>query len=505
MIDDCRHRFSRPRDRRVETALAGVAALFLAACGEGSDYAAIADAPVIVPQTLAATRSTLVTPPTPTGLFVNPAYDDATGDTSAYIGWDSAPGATGYRVRYKINGGTLHVNTVGATPGTQLTGLSPGDQLTVTVVAFSSGGLSSATDPVNATLPHARTTAEDTNYNNAADYSEEASNGGVAVVVLQHGRKVFERYADGYNNEPHILASGTKSFSCALEAFAEQDGLLNLTTNVSSRITDWQSDPDKSPITVLHLLGLNSGMHGNPAYSPRTVPTLDTYNLAVNEIDSGNPAGGNAFIYDPLSFQNFALLFQISSGGTYGSGGAVSGGTDPVDYLQTKLFTPLGIASTSYGWTRDVQGHSQMAGGASFSATDWLKYGQFMLQKGTWQSARHLPAATVDYCTAGTGTGGYTNPSFHGYGLTWWLNRHYDGTYDDDVDIVPAAALPIDPDDDQIAPDVPEDMYMAAGAGFQRLYVIPSLDLVVVRFADDSASSDYSDNIFLGKLIGTVS
>ena len=171
MIDDCRHRFSRPRDRRVETALAGVAALFLAACGEGSDYAAIADAPVIVPQTLAATRSTLVTPPTPTGLFVNPAYDDATGDTSAYIGWDSAPGATGYRVRYKINGGTLHVNTVGATPGTQLTGLSPGDQLTVTVVAFSSGGLSSATDPVNATLPHARTTAEDTNYNNAADYS----------------------------------------------------------------------------------------------------------------------------------------------------------------------------------------------------------------------------------------------------------------------------------------------------------------------------------------------
>jgi hypothetical protein len=58
----------------------------------------------------------------------------------------------------------------------------------------------------------------------------------------------------------------------------------------------------------------------------------------------------------------------------------------------------------------------------------------------------------------------------------------------------------------QTAPDVPADMYMAAGLGKQRLYIIPSLGLVVERLAPISSedTTDWSDNQFLALLLGTA-
>jgi len=144
---------------------------------------------------------------------------------------------------------------------------------------------------------------------------------------------------------------------------------------------------------------LRSRLSGTTAYSPTNATNLDTYQEAVTETDSDAP--GEAFIYDPLSFQNFALIFQIKTGGVYQGNGQVNGGQDPLQYLQTKLFTPLGISQSAYVWTRDAKGHPQMAGGASFTATDWLKYGELVLQNGTWQSARLLPASNL---SAGLGT-----------------------------------------------------------------------------------------------------
>jgi CubicO group peptidase (beta-lactamase class C family) len=141
-----------------------------------------------------------------------------------------------------------------------------------------------------------------------------------------------------------------------------------------------------------------------------------------------------------------------------------------------------------------------MAGGASFTATDWLRYGQFMLQRGTWQSTRLLPAAAIDLCT-----GGYVNPAYRGYGISWWLNAHSAGTYDPTIDRLPPDGAP-QPGFDQVAPSAPVDTYMAAGTGNERLYVVPSLGLVIVRFAplDSTFTSSWSDNTFLGKAIGAL-
>ena len=83
--------------------------------------------------------------------------------------------------------------------------------------------------------------------------------------------------------------------------------------------------------------------------------------------------------------------------------------------------------------------------------------------------------------------------------------RTTNGTFDA-LDRVPSDGAPID-GADQFAPHAPADTFMAAGTGKERLYVIPSLGLVVVRFAplnSGGPGSSWSDDIFLGKLAGTL-
>jgi CubicO group peptidase (beta-lactamase class C family) len=437
-------------------------------------------------------------PAAATGLFVN-AAPDAGGDATkaaAYIGWiaSTGPNVTGYLVDYSVNGGVTASANV-TTTAFDLTGLSAGASLSVTVTAQNASGNSAPTTPVVVTLPSPATAAQNTAYASAAAYSD--SENGLAVVVFKNGQTAYTHYTNGYADTPQPLASGTKSFNCALEIFAQQDGYLTLNDNASGLIKEWGASANESQITLLDLLSLQSGLSGNAGYSPTNATNLDTYQEAVTETDSYPP--GKAFIYDPLSFQNFALIFQVKTGGTYQGNGQVNGGTDPLQYLQTKLFTPLGISQNAYVWTRDDKGHPQMAGGASFAATDWLKFGQFVLQNGTWQSTRLLSASELSYCT-----GGYVNPAYEGYGISWWLNAHNNGTYNPTINQIPPGVTPA-PGTDQIAPHAPVDMFMAAGTSNERLYIIPSLNLVVVRLQPVSAGlGTWSDDTFIGKAIGTI-
>ena len=267
----------------------------LAGCGSGAS--STTTPPVSSPGTPAAV----------TDLFVN-AAPDAGGDpakAAAYVGWTAStgPSVTGYVVSYAVNGGTAITTNV--TTGTTylLSGLPAGGALSVSVTAQNSAGSSSAVT-ATATLPSTATAAQNAAYASAAAYSDSES--GEAVLVFKNGATVYTHYTNGYSDTAHPLASGTKSFTCALEIFAEQDGDMTLSDNVSASITDWKTDANQSQITVLDLLSLQSGLSGNPGYSPTNATNLDTYQEAVTETDSYAPT--KSFIYDPLSFQNFALL-----------------------------------------------------------------------------------------------------------------------------------------------------------------------------------------------------
>lgn len=317
-------------------------------------------------------------------------------------------------------------------------------------------------------------------YQAAAQYS--AAQGGLALLVQQEGNLLFETYTNGFDaNRTNLLASGTKSFNSALAILAIQDPAISLTLSerVADTLTEWQTDPDKSLITVLDLLSLSAGLNDLPDYKATNVPNLDTYQLALNAISKFPPQ--RACIYSASNFQNFANLFERKSQGQ-----------DPVTFLQTNLFDPLGIQAVE--WQRDAKNKPQMAGGASLTARDWIKYGQLFLQEGVWQGSQLLNQGLVQLSTT------YPNPTFLGYGLTWWLNSPYGNSYNPGIDQIPQDGLGTGT---QIAPSAPEDMYMAAGTGNQRLYVIPSLRFVVVRFgqASSAARQSWSDEQFLKLLL----
>ena len=413
----------------------------------------------------------------PTDVFANPAI------TAADVGWSAVEGAARYRITARASGQSdVQSEQPATSTGARLSGLTADTDYRITVVAIDDAGeASAASAEVSVHVPRLLNTAQETTrFNSAASYSE--AHDGEAVLVVRDGEIVFQRYANRFNRtDAHVLASGTKSFSCAFMLAAEQDGLVQRNQRVADRLTEWQGDPNKSRITVLDLLSLQSGLSTNPDYNPAQVSELDTYALAVN--DPANYAPGQAFIYDPLAFQAFALMFERASNNT-----------DPIGYLQDKVFEPIGLTGDT--WQRDAQGHPQMAGGATMPAEAWARYGQLMLQNGTWRTSRVLPASGVRDCLT------YQNQAYLGYGITWWLNRPVAGTYDPNIDKIPVDGVA--GSGGKIAPRAPDDMVMAAGVGHQRLYLLPTQRLVVVRFAPLATELDeWSDDEFLGRLLGS--
>lgn len=314
----------------------------------------------------------------------------------------------------------------------------------------------------------------------AADYSDSVQGDG--LLVLKEGAVVFERYAGATTaTTAHLLASGTKSFSAALFALGLADGLWTLDENVSQTITEWQGDARKSLITIRHLLTLTSGLRDSDAYSAPNAPNLDTYDLAINHSTTPQPPGA-ACIYAPSNFQVFAALFERKTDGR-----------DPLEYLHARLFAPLGMSAASLAlWTRDVRGKPQMAGGAFYTAREWAAYGKLWLRGGQWSTQTLLDPPAMRLATS------IESPAFLGYGLTWWLNRDNEGTYTPGLDNVPIDGRG---DGTQIATNAPADMFMAAGSGKQRLYVIPSQGLVIVRFGK-LANSAFTDHALFAHLLG---
>ncbi len=321
--------------------------------------------------------------------------------------------------------------------------------------------------------------------------------GARAVVVIHNGQMVLERYGGaGGATVPEPLASGTKSFTCALAAAAEDDGFMRLDDLSSTVIAPWRPGgaaprvDRKREIRHVDLLSQSSGIAAG-ASAGSELKRVDSYAQAINALSLYAP--GHAMVYGPNSFQAFAAAFELSTGGSVDPGGSVTGGRDPVSYLQTRVFDRLGVVPGD--WERDTKGKPNFGGGARLTAGEWARYGQLILQNGRWNGEQVLSEAGVRRCT------GYETGAFRAYGLGWWLNRPTDGTYTPGVDSVP---WPADVRErfaagGKIAPDVPDSMFLAYGAGNMKMFVLPSHELVVVRLG---GSAD--DNRFLGVLIGTV-
>lgn len=289
----------------------------------------------------------------------------------------------------------------------------------------------------------------------ACDYS--ARHGGVTCVVMVAGQTVHEQYRQaGDEAERWRLASGTKSFSGVLAAAAAQDGLLSLDEPVSDTLTEWRTD-ERRAITVRQLLSLTSGIDTPaPFRGGRASPEATVERPAVHP-------PGTHFAYGQAPFQIFAALMARKLA-------AAMKGESPEAYLQRRVLAPLAITLEFKPVLLRGRSGTDWGGGGAMSARDWARFGEFVRQGGRWQG-RQLVDATV---LAQNFSGSSTHP---GYGLTWWLKPPpgatvpMEGTTENATDFYKggAATLPL------------AQVWMAAGAGKQRLVILPERQLVAVR------------------------
>jgi CubicO group peptidase (beta-lactamase class C family) len=293
----------------------------------------------------------------------------------------------------------------------------------------------------------------------AARYSAEHE--GDAVLVFRHDSLVLEEYQNGFDGQsPHQLASGTKAFSCVLAALGQADRLLTLDEPVAHTLVEFQDDSLTLRITIRQLLNLTSGLEPDAAGRGLT--------------QASRP--GQRFAYGGTGFAVFGEVMTRKLQGE-----------DLVAYLTRRVFAPLGIEVAQ--WLRDGAGHPGLASGAAITARAWGQFGLLLLNRGRWQGRQLIPGAALAEC-------GHGSPANPGYGLGMWLNAG-----------LPSGPPPpgverAGPKDRLIlAPDLPHDLWLAAGAGGQRLYILPSAGLVVVRFGHNTRP-DYKDDVFLQTLLG---
>jgi CubicO group peptidase (beta-lactamase class C family) len=310
----------------------------------------------------------------------------------------------------------------------------------------------------------------------AAKYSEGRR--GISTLVMQNGRTIFEHYANGGAVDARWpIFSGTKSFWGIAAMTAVGGGLFKLDDRVSDTITEWQNDPRKSQITVRQLLNATDGIDG--ASHLHRASIRDRNAMAVQLPLLAQP--GAAFIYGPSHLQIFSELLRRKLNGR---------ATSP--YLEQHVLNPLALSNLEY--KKDARGNPLAASGFELSAREWARLGQLVLGHGNYHGHQIVSADLLREAFVGS----RVNPA---YGLTFWLNRSA-GFMAHEVDIEKMLDLPWQSaawGNICICKSAPPDLVVALGSGYQRLFIIPSMNALIVR---QGQNAKFSDAYFLRLVLG---
>ena len=309
----------------------------------------------------------------------------------------------------------------------------------------------------------------------AADYS--ARHQGKSLLVIDHGKEVFERYANGGSaGEKLKIYSGTKGFWVLAALAAEEAGILSLDEPVAGTIREWRDDARKSQVTLRDLLNFTSGLE--PVFHLHSDEVADRNATALAA--SAVAERGTRFIYGPAALQVFEEVLRRKLAAKHETA---------TQFLERRVLEPLGLGPQIY--KTDRAGNPLLASGFRMTAGQWSRMGRLILRGGS----PVVSASDLAKCFRGTAA----NPAF---GMGFWNNHeaHSPGAREFDIEDM----LELDwPKQDWrgtcICRDAPSDLVAGIGSMYQRLFVIPSMELVIVR---QGTGGHFSDGEFLRLLLG---
>jgi CubicO group peptidase (beta-lactamase class C family) len=255
-------------------------------------------------------------------------------------------------------------------------------------------------------------------------------------LVIRHGRIVAEWYfADADRNSKYAAYSTSKSLSSMATGLAIADGKLALDHTVGQYIPD-AAPEGKRLITVKQLLSMTSGVHNDPGIGQQD--DLFSYATKTAEMDH---APGAKWDYNNTGLALLSPVFSKAVG-------------KPIDeFLSERVFQPIGMTADDWTWERR-EGLPLPYSGCHTTARSLGRIGLMVLHQGQWKDRQVVPASWLRESVAPSQE---LNPS---YGYLWWNNTT--GKW----------------------PNVPKDAYAALGKWDNNIFVVPSLDLVVIRQSD---------------------
>lgn len=263
-------------------------------------------------------------------------------------------------------------------------------------------------------------------------------------IILKDGKIVLEKYFGSFTTDSvHYWASAGKSLMAVVAGVAQEKGFININNSVSGYLgAGWTAAPaaKENAITVRHLLSMTSGLDDTPA------PPCDNESPEASCLTYRTDTS-QRWAYHTGAYQKIASVLSAASGQ------GINGFTN--QQVANRIgMTGLWVAGVYYSKTRSM-----------------ARFGLLALNKGVWQNDTLIKNAA--YWNQMTSTSQPFNPA---YGYLWWLNGKSSF-------LAPGIPFPFN---GSLVPNAPPDMFAALGKNDQKIYVVPSKGLVVVRTGESA-------------------
>ena len=274
-----------------------------------------------------------------------------------------------------------------------------------------------------------------------------------SFMILQNGKVVMEYYFNGHTSTtPWYWASAGKTLTSTITGIAEQEGFLNINNKVSQYLgTGWTSAPlaKENLITCKHLLTMTSGLD-------------DSLGDDVSPVNLQYKAdAGTRWAYHNV----YVKLQDVVAAAT---------GQSWSQYFNVKLRDKIGM-SGSWVQSGDLSVY--------WSTTrSMARFGLLTLNNGNWNGNQII---NQNYFQSAVTTSQNINLA---YGYLWWLNGKT--SYH-----LPQTQFQFN---GKLIPSAPDEIYCALGKNDQKIYVVPSKKIVIIRMGDAAdnvnlALSDFDD------------
>lgn len=296
-----------------------------------------------------------------------------------------------------------------------------------------------------------------------------------ALIIVRGGHIVFEWYADNISNKRKFwtaaMAKAVTATPVLLAALSENR--IHLDEPLWKYYPEIENKPLRSDILIKHLAFHTSGIEDVDFYAGKN-GELGGWKKDYYENRQGR------FHY---ALESAPVLFMPGTRGEYSGVGfyalayavtkSIQGEqhSNIRDYLREKVMSPLDIPDNSwqlnYGESYLIDGMELYAfgSGAAYTARATARIGELMLNNGVWRGMTLLNADWIDQVLARAPDSGPLISENHG----WTLNKRY------------------------LWPSLPPDAYAGLGGDHQVTLVVPSLDIVMVRYGESltDENNDY--------------